>query len=142
MTYQKTIIFIAVIILAAVASAVYWEVEHNTLVKDVIPEQIDKISIEVMPKSVDITDKGEIDKIIDKLQLEKWSRKKEWDLQYFPSLFIGFQEGEFIGLFGSGEKYAKIETEGKGEYYIVPTEIYDDIMQIYQKHAVGASSQK
>ncbi len=140
MTYQKTIIFIAVIILAAVAAA--GEVEHNTLVKDIVPKQIDKISIEVMPKSVDITDKGEIDKIIDKLQLEKWSRKKEWDLQYFPSLFISFQEGEFIGLFGSGEKYAKIETEGKGEYYIVPTEIYDDIMQIYQKHAVGASSQK
>lgn len=104
---------------------------NNNLVNTIVPKQVEKVSIEVMPEVVNITDETEINKVITELKLEEWEKIKEWDLQWSPNLFISFKEGEYIGLFGSGEKYGKVEKQGRGEYYIIPNEIYDNILSIF-----------
>ncbi len=131
MKYKKSVISIIVIGCIAAVLVFSWNRQYNDLSLKIVPKQVNKVFIEVMPEMIEITDKKAIDNVIDKLQLHKWTKKKSWDLLYAPMLFVGFEEGEFIGLFGPNEKYAKIETEQKSEYYIVPPEIYNDIYFIF-----------
>lgn len=134
MRYKKHITSILIVGCIGGILVFSWLNQYSNLSMKIVPKQVDKVFIKVIPEVIEITDEAEIHLVIEKLQLEKWKIKRTSDLLYAPNLFVRFKEGEVIGLFSSGEKYAKIETTLKSEYYIVPTEIYDDIVSIFNKY--------
>ncbi len=136
MNYKKSTLVSIAILMVMVGLTFILKTQQESLFKTIVPVDIEKISIEVMPETQEFTDKLEIDNLINNLQLEKWNEKESWDLELAPILFISFQEDEYIGLYSKEDNYAKIESEGKIEYYIIPEEVYDDIRQIYNKKIV------
>lgn len=108
------------------------QTEEINLADKLFEKPVSELSIEKLGDvSIAIEDTEQINTIIDILKIEQWNKIKEWDLSYFPNLFIVIENGKFIGLFDSGEKYAKVEIFGQSEYYQIPEDIYDQILDKY-----------
>lgn len=93
MSLKKNVISIYIVGCIAVALVFSLHNQNNNSSMQIVPKQVNKVFIEVMPEMIEITDKAEIINVIDKLQLDKWDKKTSWDLKYAPNLFIGFKEG-------------------------------------------------
>lgn len=128
---------ILLIICTAIIVLVSCQTEEMYLVDILFQEPVSELSIEKLgDDSVTIKDAEQVNKIISILNIEQWKKIKEWDLSYFPNLFIVIEDGKFIGLFDSGEKYAKVEMPGQSEYYEIPEDIYDQILNKYLESVI------
>lgn len=98
--------------------------------------QIESIFIEDTSnrKVIEITDRHEIDQIVESLQVNMWSGKMFWTLKLTPNLYVDIN-GYVIGLFETEPNYAKVftnnETQNKSQYYRIPN-VYNEISKYVQ----------
>lgn len=96
--------------------------------------QIEKIFIEENMKVIEITDRHEIDQIVESLQVNKWNGKMFWTLKLMPNLYVDIN-GYVIGLFETEPNYAKVftnnETQNRTQYYRI-SNVYNEISKYVQ----------
>lgn len=131
MKERRKYIAVTIVVVMIICAFFVWKISSKKLINEIIPKDAKTVGIEKMPDSIEINDRIVIKDLINKLRIDEWVVKNKWDLSFAPNFFISFKPDEYIGLFGSGEKYAKVVTEKSVQYYIIPSQIYDDIKLIY-----------
>ncbi|MBO3445039.1 hypothetical protein [Clostridium sp. CCUG 7971] len=102
----------------------YSEEEHNDIAmyegKEIIIKDIKKDISKV------ITDSYDVGAIIKNMKDSNWVEVKDINVSLEPDLFIKDNEGNVIGLC-ENESFARRDLDGISVWYIVPSDLYNDI---------------
>ncbi|WP_042273179.1 hypothetical protein [Faecalimicrobium dakarense] len=102
----------------------YSEEEHNDIVmyenKEIIIEDIENGIKKV------ITDPYDAETIVKSMKDSSWAEVKDINVSLEPNLFIKDNDGNVIGLC-ENESFARRDLDGISVWYIVPSNLYNDI---------------
>jgi hypothetical protein len=103
-------------------------------IEHIIPEEVIEIKMTDLNKEIKVTDKDEIEFIIESLSINKWRYIHDCSdcAPDFEICVIGRNMKSIIGLFSCGEGYAMVIAENKkNEHFRVPKNTYDQIYSFY-----------